>query len=276
MRKIAAVRLLLLVLPLLAVAQTAPTFEVASIKPDKQCPGPYGRSLPGHLAMNCYSIQQLVAFSWGLRNEQVVGQSLPDRYNIEATLDAATPISQMYGPMLQTLLEDRFALKLHRETREMAIYKLIVARNGSKMPAAKGDCIVSPADGGPPLPPPQGRPTGPIFFCNHPNFGVRGTNRTLEGKGITLKSLADMLSRTELHRSVVDKTDLVGAFDVTLHWEIDPSDPLYDGIGGTPTSEPGTGPSLFTAIELQLGLKLQSDHGPDEVLVIDHVEKPQQ
>jgi uncharacterized protein (TIGR03435 family) len=85
-----------------------------------------------------------------------------------------------------------------------------------------------------------------------------------------------MLSRTELHRTVVDKTDLSGALDVSLRWEIDPSNPLYDGIGGATTSEPGTGLSLFTAIKQQLGLKLQSDRGPDEVLVIDHVEKPQQ
>jgi uncharacterized protein (TIGR03435 family) len=276
MRTIAALKLLPLILPRLAVAQTAPNFEVASIKPDKQCPGPYSRSLPGHLVMNCYSIQELTAFAWGLRNEQVIGQSLPDRYNIEATLDAATPISQMYGPRLQALLEDRFGLKLHRETREMPIYKLVVAKNGSKMPATKGDCILSPADGGPPLPAPQGRPPSAIFFCNHPNFGVRGANRTIEGRGITLKALADTLSRTELHRTVVDKTDLAGAFDVTLHWEIDPSDPLFDGIGGAPASEPGAGLSLFTAVEQQLGLKLQSDRGPDDVLVIDRVEKPQQ
>jgi len=276
MPTISAVKLLPLMLPLLAVAQTTPSFEVASIKPDKQCPGPYGRSVPGHLVMNCYSIQELAALAWGLRNEQVVGQSLPDRYNIEATVDAATPVSQMYGPMLKALLEDRFALKLHRQTRDMPIYNLTVAKNGPKMLPTKGDCVVSPADGGPPLPSSQGRPSGPLFFCNHPKFGARGSNRTLEGKGITLKSMADMLSRTEVHRTVLDKTGLVGAFDVTLHWEIDPSSPLYDGIGGTPTSEPGTGPSLFTAIEEQLGLKLQSGRGPDEVLVIDRVERPQQ
>ena len=89
MPTISAVKLLPMMLPLLAVAQTTPTFEAASIKPDKQCPGPYGHSVRGHLALNCYSIQELAAFAWGLRSEQVVGQSLPERYNIEATLDAA-------------------------------------------------------------------------------------------------------------------------------------------------------------------------------------------
>ncbi len=274
--KIPVLTMASLIMPLPVTAQPHPGFEAASIKPNKECPGPYGRNLPGRLVMNCYSIQELAAFAWGVRKEQVVGHFFPDRYDIEATMDGATPISQLYGAMLQALLEDRFALKLHRETRDMPVYNLIVAKNGSKMPSAKGDCVLSPADGGPPLTPGQGRASGPVFFCNHPNTGARGYNRTLDGKGITLKALADMLSRTELKRTVVDKTGVVGAFDITLHWEIDPSSPLYDGIGGAPTSEPGAGPSLFSAIEEQLGLKLQAGRGPDEVLVIDRVEKPQQ
>jgi uncharacterized protein (TIGR03435 family) len=265
------------ILPLLVTAQPQRGFEAASIKPNKGCPGPYGRNLPGRLVMNCYSIQELAAFAWGVRNEQVVGQFFPDRYDIEATVDSATPINQMYGSMLQTLLEERFALKLHLETRDVPIYNLTVGKNGLKMPPAKSDCVVSPADGGPPLSPSQGRATGPIFFCNHPNTGTHGYNRTIEGKGITMKALAESLSRTELKRTVADKTGLAEAFDVTLHWETDPSSPLYDGIGGAPTSEPSsTGPSLFTAIEEQLGLKLQTSRGPDEVLVIDRVEKPTQ
>jgi uncharacterized protein (TIGR03435 family) len=261
---------LLLAAPLFAQSQT---FEAASVKPDKDCPGHYSRNfLPGRLTMNCWSIQELVAFAWGFRNEQVVGQSLPGRYAIEATFDAAAPPNQIYGAMLQALLADRFSLKVHREFRELPVYNLVVAKNGAKMPPTKSDCVVAPADGGPPLPPGQ----YPRFLCNHPNTGSRGYNWTLEGKSITMKSLADMLSRTQLHRTVVDKTGLTGAFDITLHWEIDPSSPLYDGIGGAPaqTSEPGGGPSIFTAIEEQLGLKLQSARGPDEVLVIDHAEKP--
>ncbi len=90
------------------------------------------------MVMNCYSIQELVAFSWGVRKEQVVGQFFPDRYDIEATMDGATPINQIYGPMLQALLEDRFALKLHPETRDLPIYNLIVAKSGVKMPPSEG------------------------------------------------------------------------------------------------------------------------------------------
>jgi uncharacterized protein (TIGR03435 family) len=261
-----------LMLPALGNAQTQPTFEAATIKPDKGCAGPYGRNLPGRLVMNCYSIQELAAFAWGVRKEQVVGQFFPDRYDIEATVDAATPINQIYGPMLQALLEDRFALRFHRETRDLPIYNLVVAKGGVKMPSAKGDCVVSPADGGPPVPASQGRPAAPVFFCGHPNSGAR----SVEGKGITMKALSGTLSRTGLNRSVVDETGLAGAFDVTVNWVTDPSDPLFDGLGGPPTSEPGVGPSLFTALQEQLGLRLQAGRGPVEVLVIDRVEKPTQ
>ena len=238
------------------IGQTRPTFEAASIKPDKGCPGPYGRNLPGRLVMNCYSIQELVAFSWGLRKDQVVGQFFTDRYDIEATMDGPTPINQMYGPMLQALLEDRFALKSHRETRDLPIFNLIVAKGGVKMPPAKGDCVVSPADGGPPL---QGRPAGPVYFCDHPNSGPR----TVVGKGITMKALSDTLSRTGLEKTVVDKTGLTGAFDVTLKWTDD-------------LSQPGADPSLFTALQEQLGLRLEAARGLVDVLVIDRVEKPTQ
>ena len=269
MRTILSLTLASLMLTASGIGQTRATFEAASIKPNKECPGPYGRNPPGRMVMNCYAIQELVAFSWGLRKDQVVGRFFPDRYDIEATMDAATPINQMYGPMLQALLEDRFALKLHRETRDLPIYNLIVAKSGLKMPPTKGDCVVSPADGGPPL---QGRPAGPVFFCDHPNFG----NRKVEGKGITMKALSDALSRTELNRNVMDKTGLAGAFDMTLSWVTDPSDPLYDGLGGPPTSEPGAGPSLFTALQEQLGLKVEAGRGPVEVLVIDRVERPTQ
>ena len=79
MRTIPILMLASLILSASGIAQTQPTFEAASIKPDKGCPGPYGRNLPGRLVMNCSSIQELVAFSWGVRNDQVVGQFFADR-----------------------------------------------------------------------------------------------------------------------------------------------------------------------------------------------------
>jgi uncharacterized protein (TIGR03435 family) len=185
------------------------------------------------------------------------------------------PGKQMAGPMLQALLRDRFALSLHRETRDLPIYNLTVAKGGVKMPPAKGDCVISPYDGGAPPQPSEGRSAVPVFYCDHPRTGARGVSRTLDGKGITLKSLSDSLSRTELNRTVVDKTGLTGAFDVKLNWVADPSSPSYDGRGGPPPSETVAGPSLSTALQEQLGLRVEAGRGPVEVLVIDQVERPQ-
>jgi uncharacterized protein (TIGR03435 family) len=260
---------LLSFLPVLSTAQP-PTFEAAAIKPNREGGGPYLRVHPGRLMMTYYSIQELVAFAYGVRAEQVVGKFSSDRYDIEATTSGSVPGKQMAGPMLQALLADRFGLRLHRETRNLPVYNLTVSKNGPKMPPAKSDCVVSPVDHGAP---PEHPSADPVFYCDHPHFGAQGVNRTLEGKGITLQALSESLSRTELNRTVVNKTGLNGAFDVTLKWVADPSSPLHDGFGG-PASEPGAGPSLFTALQEQLGLRVQSGRGPVEVLVIDQIEKP--
>jgi uncharacterized protein (TIGR03435 family) len=114
MRTIPMLTLVSLMLPPLGIAQPQPTFEAASIKPNEQGGGPYTRVRPGRLMMTYYSIQELVAFAYGVRTEQVVGQFLPDRYDIEATTDGVMPGNQMAGPMLQVLLEDRFAFRFHR------------------------------------------------------------------------------------------------------------------------------------------------------------------
>ena len=103
--------------------------------------------------------------------------------------------------MLQTLLEDRFKLKLHREIQQLPVYNLTVAKSGVKMPIAKqGDCTPDAPDAVPrPIPAPsESRPVA--FFCDILRTGARGLKRTLEGKGISLEALAATLSRTELHR----------------------------------------------------------------------------
>jgi uncharacterized protein (TIGR03435 family) len=263
---------LVFLLPAVGIAQPQPTFEAASIKLNKEGGGPYPRVRPGRLLMTYYSIKELVAFAYGVRSEQVVGQFPSDRYDIEATTDGAVPGKQMAGPMLQALLADRFALRLHRETRNLPVYNLTVAKSGLKMLAAKGDCVVSAYDRGAPIT--ESQSADPVFHCNHARFGAQGVNRTLDGKGITLQSLSDSLSRTELNRTVVNKTGLNGAFDVTLKWAADPSSPSYDGFGGSQPSETGAGPSLFTALQEQLGLRVEAGRGAVEVLVIDQVEKP--
>jgi uncharacterized protein (TIGR03435 family) len=161
--------------------------------------------------------------------------------------------------MLQALLQERFRLGVHRETRQLPVYQLVVGKGGAKLqPSKEGSCTPYLVNG----PPPR---SGPGNFCGL--HAVSGLSRALEGKGVTLAMLAPSLSRTytaALGRNIIDGTGLSGAFDVHLEWA---SDPMTE-----PT--PGAAPSIFTALLEQLGLKLESAKGPVEVLVIEHVEKP--
>ena len=148
--------------------------------------------------------------------------------------------------MLQALLEDRFHLKAHRETREGAIFNLTVVKGGPKFAALReGNC--PPAD-------PKSPPCGVI------RPGANGLNRTMDSMGAGLAIWTRVLTLA-LGKPVVDKTGLAGQFDA-MHVEYAPDD-LPDA----------TGASIFTAIQEQLGLKLEAGKGPVEVLVIDHIEK---
>jgi uncharacterized protein (TIGR03435 family) len=258
------------------VPAVGPTFEVATVKPNTRGGGPYAQILPGRLMMTYYSVQDLVAFAYGLRAEQVAGKSFADRYDIEATTDGKTPANQMTGPMLQALLEDRFKLKFHRETQQLPVYELTVAKSGVKLPPAKeGDCTPFASNAAPLPKPAPGEVRPPVFFCGYPRTGAIGLKRTLEGKGVSLDALAESLSSSELNRTVLNKTGLTGRFNLNLRWAIDPTIPgLDDNLGGARVPDTDMEPTIFNALQEQLGLKLESGRGPVEVLVIDQVEKP--
>ena len=151
-------------------------------------------------------------------------------------------------PMVQTLLADRFQLKVHRETREIPVYVLTVRKGGHKMkPRTEGD-------GGPPT-----------------SLFVRGAN--VPARNAPVSMFAGALQRLVLDRPVIDKTGITGNFDFDLAWRPDASQ--FGGRGGTlPAASDPDRPDLFTAIQEQLGLKLDADKGPGEVIVVDAVEKP--
>jgi uncharacterized protein (TIGR03435 family) len=257
----------------IALAQSPterPRFEVASIKLH---PGignlVHIQPLPGgRLVVENFSLKFLIQTAYGADASQILGGPDwigSDRYDIEAKAEGNASGKLMTGPMLQTLLEDRFKLSIHRETRQLPIYELTLAKSGVKMPPAKaGACIPFSMDS-PPWPTPAPGEPRPIF-CGFRGFGVEGLNRKLEMPGVTMTELASALSRSELRRKIVDKTGLAGEFDVHLIWSLD-----------TPSSadpSAAAGPSIFTAVQEQLGLKLESAKGPVEVLVIDHIERP--
>jgi uncharacterized protein (TIGR03435 family) len=166
--------------------------------------------------------------------------------------------------MIQSLLADRFKLTVHRETKELPIYVLTVAKSGSKLHAA-----APAAEENIPLGPPM--PDGP-----QANHSIRMNGRgDLSVMAQNLDRFADLLSH-QLGRPVINKTGLTGDVDFTLRWTPD------DGRGQMPGGQPpeaappaeANGPSLFTALQEQLGLKLESQKGPVETIVIDHVERP--
>jgi uncharacterized protein (TIGR03435 family) len=250
-----------------------PTFEAASVKPDNCGLGPQTRILPGRLAVACASLRDLIAFAYGLRTDQITeGPSwiASDRYAIEATTAGNTPGSHIAGTMLQALLEDRFKLVVHRETRQLPVYELTVLRNGLKLqPTKEGSCTPFSRDS-PPLPPAPG--TTRLPFCGFPRSGRSGSTWTLEGQGIRMGALAESLSRLQVGRSVIDKTGMPGTYDVHLKWTADPAPP--DNPGAPPAVDDLSEPFLFTAVREQLGLRIESAKGPVEVVVIDHAERP--
>ncbi|MGP8260781.1 MAG: TIGR03435 family protein [Acidobacteriaceae bacterium] len=154
--------------------------------------------------------------------------------------------------MIQSMLADRFKLVVHNETKDAPIYELDLAKGGSKLPiATPNDTFAKGINGL------DGNPVS----SGYPVMLSRGR---LFGQSVTIASLIDYLKQ-ELKRPVVDKTGLTGKYDLSLQWTPDNT---------LPDSPLAGGPSIFTAVQEQLGLKLTSTHGPVKTLVIDHVEPP--
>jgi uncharacterized protein (TIGR03435 family) len=251
-----------------SVAQTSrPAFEVVSIKPSTRGGGPYTRLLPGRFLTTYSSLQDLIGFAYGVRSDQIEGAApwmISEHYDIEATAAGHTAATQMVGAMLQSLLEDRFKLAVHRETKQLPVYALTVMTNGLKLqPMKEGSCV--------PFSPDSPRP--PV--CGYPRYGPKGSNWTMDGEGVSMVALAESLSRLQLGRTVLDRTGLAGYYQVHMQWTADPQGPgTLPNTDAPPAPNDQAEPSLFTALREQLGLKIESAKGPVGVLVIDHVQRP--
>jgi uncharacterized protein (TIGR03435 family) len=302
-----AARLAAVVIALIAAlpgrAQTPdrlPTFEVATVKPTEamdfnHCAGGDGPAGPGRLVLKCATVANLIQQAYVLFTNglSLNPQTFPisggptwldsDHYDITAKVDANPPMEVLMGPMLQTLLEDRFKLKLHRETREVPVYALTVAKGGLKLkPLEKPDC--TPVDIAKILAPPAPGQQPPNF-CGGTKLGRNGGVLTLTIHAMSLKEFCQYISRgplgPQLDRPVIDKTGTGGVFDFHLEFVPDQNTPGFllqlrrpPGPAGLTPSDDPAGPSIFTAIQEQLGLKLEPTKGSGEFLVIDHVEKP--
>ncbi len=274
-------------------AEPRPKFEVASVRENTSGDNKmFMQRLPGGRinAVNM-PLAVLLRDAYRLQDFQLVGA--PDwvssaRYDITAKAEGEIPPPMPgdapFNPvhfMMQSLLEERFRLAVHRETRELPIYALVLARNdgrlGPELKLSTVDCAAREARdsklGRPPSPPPPPKPG------ERPICGIRMGFGEIAGAGFALSAFANAISPT-VQRIVVDRSGLSGNYDWYVKWT---PEKLPQRAPGTPADQPfrmngveidPNGPSIFTAVQEQLGLKLDATRGPVEVLVIDHVERP--
>jgi uncharacterized protein (TIGR03435 family) len=267
----------LLVLVSIGSGQTPvprPEFEVASVKPNTAGNNMVMIRPPagGRFTATNARLKMLIGIAYSVKNFEISGGPAwinSDGFDVTAkAADSNISLGQL-RPMLQTLLEDRFKLMVHREKKEMPVYALMVAKGGPKLPEAKeGGCVQFGPNTPPPPPPGQPLPTVCGGFLRSPN--------TLQAGKVTMKQLVNVLSDV-LGRPVIDKTEFTGTFDVKLEFTPERTTFGTDGFGPPAGLAPGfdaSGPSIFTVLQEQLGLKLESQKGTTDILVIDHVEKP--
>jgi uncharacterized protein (TIGR03435 family) len=237
-----------------------PQFEVVSVKKNTAAPGlvdlhfyPGGRFTAVNMPLSL-----LIDMAYGVGTAQehrTPGwiNSESERYDITAKAEGDPDRTQMYL-MMRTMLEDRFKLQAHREKKETTVYVLTVAKSGARLTASKSGCVeTTPGDLAP-------SSTGaPVcgYFAILPNG--------LEGMKVNMGGLAGALTNIrEIGRLVIDRTGVASTFDVHIRWT----------PAGSSAAADNSGPSIFTALEEQLGLKLESQKGTDDIFVIDHIERP--
>ena len=296
--------------PVVRAQSTRQKFEVAAIHrcgPNVVVPLREGGGLgstgtsPNRVTIDCVSVMSLlqgayVIFADGQNQSRSSVQIPPiekaaawissDLYTIEARADGTPGQPMMLGPMMQSLLEDRFHLKLHRETRSGPAYELMVAKGGPRLKNNNGICSVDVPSSAAPRDPATGRPaagfsSGHVSPPSQPGvpcrlrFNLRnGPNQLFVSSAITMDEFCSYLSRITAH-TIIDRTELSGKFDIRLEYLPDQTGPgpiAADQRDGSADIQPGA--SLFTAVEQQLGLKLVPVKGTRQVIVIDHIEKP--
>lgn len=221
-------------------------FEVASVKP--AAPGFAAPIQTGPQTFRtAETLFYLVEWTYNLEGYQLSGGPdwcKKDRFQIDARAAAPATVDQMKR-MIQQLLADRFRLKVHRETREIPVYALVTDKKGSKLQSAK-----------------------PNLQCEseHGCFGIG--NGFMTARGVTMAFAASALTRI-MDRPVLDKTSLTGHYDFRLTYDQSSVKPGMVGMPAAPTD----GPSIFAALD-DLGLKLEPEKSPVEMLVIDSVEHP--
>jgi uncharacterized protein (TIGR03435 family) len=237
--------------PQIEAGTEAPAYEVVSVKPSQPgCGGMSQAAPPGRYEAHCVTVRMLIHNAYDVRSFDDYPAGLPGwadsaPFDIEAKADSDTATAmqllstnqrgKLNNQMLQALLVDRFKLRIHYETRIQSIYQFVIAKSGPRLKEW----------------PAARKPRGPSWSDNQ--ISIKGG-----GMDKLVMCLSDVLSR-----KIVDNTGLTGNYDIELKWTPD------DQQG-----KPDAGPTLFTALQEQLGLKLDTAKGPVNTLVVDHIEKP--
>jgi uncharacterized protein (TIGR03435 family) len=229
-------------------------FDVASVKRNPS-PSPMGyyRPDPGRLTVTNIPVLELVAMAYSMPMNRLDGPewTRSERYDLVGTYDASKVERTRWGTMLQHLLEERFALRVHREARLMPVYVLTKNRADGRL----GPQLVSIA-------PCTVTPAAPL------DCALRfPASMTIEGRTNWTSSSLTPFLESSVHRPVIDETGLSGWFEMRLRWS---ADRAGDALGAS-TPDPDR-PILFTALQEQLGLKLVPAERPLDVVVVDHVE----
>jgi uncharacterized protein (TIGR03435 family) len=227
--------------------ETVPHFDVVAIRENNSPGGEAGMSLRhGSLQVNNLHLKSLITSAYGVREVSIFG--LPGwaeeaRYNIRAKVTDADPrllddlSREQRRALMAAMLEDRFHLKLHEVTKNLPVYDLIVARGGPRFSERVDHGVEAP-------------------HVEVRRTEYRATDTSILGLSYFLEEIVE--------RTVIDKTGMTGSYDFHLQWTPDQT--------SAPDSD--TPPSIFTALQEQLGLKLQSSMGPVKTLFVDHVERP--
>jgi uncharacterized protein (TIGR03435 family) len=227
-------------------------FEVASVKPTSATDHGGFWFTPGRFLARNVTVKLLIAIAYEIQPFQVHGGPAwmdTEHFDVEGTPENAGGDQCQETAMLKSLLEDRFKLVLHKEMGESSTYALVVGSHGPKLRPSVNQT-------------PGAGPTG----------GVHLGPGTLVAGGMRLGLFASLLG-TRLGRTVIDQTNLPERYDIDLRWTPDLEEPRTDPGDAALPAEPA-GPSIFTAIQQQLGLKLESTKGPSGFFVIDKIEKP--
>jgi len=249
-------------------ASKLPSFEVVSIRRHQQedFPPHFDFTTDGYVATKV-QLPGIIASSYGVDDpSRIVGMPSwsAQRYDIQAKVADSDVAAfkkltlDQHRQMVQAMLAARFKLKVHMETRQVPVYELIVAKTGSRLHEGKSDDTL---------------PNAPKDPAGHPLSSFLGNMGPGEivAKMVSMDSLAGNLGRNVAGRPVLNKTGLAGKYSFVLKWTPDPDQET--GPGGLTPLSPNSG-SFFTALQEQLGLTLRPAKGPQEFLVIDHIEQP--